>query len=131
MADKAPKKPRGKPFAPGQSGNPNGRPPLPAEIKEARKFNKLEVERVFDKFLGLSEAELEKRLTDPETPMLEKIVGKIMIEAAKNGDHVKLDFVLNRTIGKVKDQIQHGLDTGLAELLAGSWSGDNNGGSSG
>lgn len=30
-----PKKPRGRPFQKGQSGNPGGRKPIPAEVKEA------------------------------------------------------------------------------------------------
>lgn len=32
---KAKGKPRGKPFAKGQSGNPGGRPPIPVEVREA------------------------------------------------------------------------------------------------
>lgn len=32
------KQPRGKPFKPGQSGNPGGRPPLPPEIKHVREM---------------------------------------------------------------------------------------------
>jgi hypothetical protein len=31
-------KPRGKPFAPGQSGNPRGRPKLPEDVKHVREL---------------------------------------------------------------------------------------------
>lgn len=38
MADNSKKAPRGKPFAPGQSGNPGGRPKLPEDIKHIREI---------------------------------------------------------------------------------------------
>lgn len=39
--------PRGKPFQPGQSGNPNGRKPLPLDIVElCREFTKKGVEKL-------------------------------------------------------------------------------------
>lgn len=36
--DQTKKKPRGKPFQPGQSGNPAGRPKLPEDVKHVREL---------------------------------------------------------------------------------------------
>ena len=38
MSAEKPKKPRGKPFAPGNSANPGGRPKLPEDIKHVREL---------------------------------------------------------------------------------------------
>jgi hypothetical protein len=38
MAENSKKKPRGKPFKPGQTGNPGGRPKLPEDIKHVREL---------------------------------------------------------------------------------------------
>lgn len=115
----------GRPFKKGQSGNPKGRTPIPEEVKEARKFNKLEVERVLDKFLGLTRDELFIRLRDPQTAMLERIVGRIILKASKGGDHFRLDFLLNRLIGKVKEAVEHSGKVTLEDLITRSREGEN------
>ena len=43
---------------------------------------------------------------DPATPMMEVIAAAILAQAAQKGDHVRLEFVLQRMIGKVKDALE-------------------------
>lgn len=93
-------------FKPGQSGNPGGRPKLPEDIREARKMNQLELERIVNKYLYTTVDAVDAALKDPATPMMERMVAMVVSKAAEVGDHTRLDFILSRLIGRVKDQIE-------------------------
>jgi hypothetical protein len=93
-------------FKPGQSGNPGGKVKVPEDIKEARKLNQVELERIINKYLAMSRDEVKAAIGAPSTPMMELMVASIVAQAAQKGDHQRLDFVLNRLVGKVKDQIE-------------------------
>lgn len=95
-----------KPFKPGQSGNPGGRPKTPEDLREGRKLNQHELERVINKLLYLDKGQLQEVVRNPETPMLELIAASILAQAAQKGDQQRLEFVLQRMIGKVKDQLE-------------------------
>lgn len=114
------KKTGGRDFQPGQSGNPAGRVKLPPEIKEARKYNKLEVERILSDYMDKSPAEIDLALNRQDLPAIEIIVAKIVHQAMKRGDQFRFDFLLNRLIGKVKDQVEHSGRVTLESLVAGS-----------
>ncbi len=94
------------PFKPGQSGNPSGRPKIPPDILQARKFTQLELERVINALLYLTKADLQARIKDPATPMIEMIAASIMAQAAVKGDHQRLEFILARMIGRVQERIE-------------------------
>ena len=93
-------------FKKGQSGNPGGMPKLPEDIKEARKLNQIELERIINKYLHMSREEVQNVLKSSDVPMMEAMVASIVSKAASGGDHLRLDFILNRIIGKVKDKIE-------------------------
>jgi hypothetical protein len=92
-------------FKPGQSGNPGGKVKVPDDIKEARKLNQHELERIVNKYLYMDRDAVKAAISAPGTPMMELMVASIVAQAAQKGDHQRLDFVLNRLIGKVKDQL--------------------------
>ncbi len=94
------KKTGGKDFRPGVSGNPAGRPPLPEDIRAARKLNSLEFERIINELLYLTPQDLDARLTLPSTTALEKLVGKIIQTALQDGAVCRVEFLLSRTIGR-------------------------------
>lgn len=48
----------------------------------------------------MTRADLQKVVDDPKSNMIDVIVATIMQRAAKDGDFSRLDFVLNRAIGK-------------------------------
>lgn len=93
-------------FKPGQSGNPNGRPKLPDDIRQIRKVNKTEIERVMNKFLSMTKSEISQLVNDQDTPALEIMLASIIVKATTHGDHQRLNFILDRLVGKVKDVVQ-------------------------
>lgn len=92
-------------FKKGQSGNPSGVQALPKEVLRAKATNRVSLEKALQKFLALDRAELQRCLQDPRATMLELAIGTIVAKAAKDGDQIRLNFILDRLIGKVKEQI--------------------------
>lgn len=84
-----------KSWKPGQSGNPSGRP--------KGKLTRDEVEAIMARFTRLSREELQIVVQNPKSTMLEIMVASVMAKAAKDGDCARLNFLLDRSIGKVKD----------------------------
>jgi len=95
----------GRNFKPGVSGNPNGAPKIPDEIKEARKLNKIQVEEILNKFLNWPLSDLVLFTQKKESPVLEVLVARILLEGIKKGDQVRLEFIFQRLVGKVKEEI--------------------------
>lgn len=89
-------------FKPGQSGNPNGRPKTPEDIKEARKLNRFDFERIVNELWWMPPEELLAVLKDENTPAIKIMVARIIVEASKEGDPKRAEFLLQRTIGTVK-----------------------------
>jgi hypothetical protein len=100
------KKTGGRDFAKGVSGNPKGGPGLPKDVKEARKLTQGELERAVNRYLHLSRGELKAAIEAPGTPMIEIMIASIIAQAATKGDQMRLDFILNRIIGKVQDRVE-------------------------
>ena len=100
------KKTGGNNFKPGQSGNPAGRTPLPEDIKKARKLNQKELERSVNKFLYMTSEEIFEACKSDDATMFDKIIGSIITAAVDKSDHTRLEFILNRMIGKVQDKLQ-------------------------
>jgi hypothetical protein len=78
---------------------------LPEDIKQIRKLNRDDFERILNKFLGLDITKMTMILKDPTTTILELMVGKICLEAIKTGDQVRLSFILDRLLGKVPSNL--------------------------
>ena len=93
-------------FKPGKSGNPGGKPKVPNDLKEARKLNQIELERTVNRYLFADRETLQKAIKNPSTPVMELMVASIMAQAIRLGDQQRLEFILSRLIGKVKDQIE-------------------------
>lgn len=100
------KKTGGRNFAIGNRANPKGRPPVPEDIKAARKLSKTEVERILHEYVFLTRDELAARLAGTATPTIEAAVANLLRKTVALGDVARLDWVVSRLIGKVKDQIQ-------------------------
>ena len=94
-----PNPPKHTQFKPGQSGNPSG-----------KRNGGLTVDEVSDlmaRFCRLSRDALQAVVQDPKSTMIEITVASILARAAKDGDYSRLEFLLSRSIGKVKDVILH------------------------
>jgi hypothetical protein len=82
-----------KPFQKGQSGNPSGRPKA--------LLTRTDVERVFQLFSGKNREQLQEVINDQKATMLEIMIASVMVKAAKDGDAARLQFLLDRAVGKV------------------------------
>lgn len=100
------KKTGGRDFKPGQSGNLNGGPGLPKDIRDARKLGQVELERTINRLIYLTGSELAALIAEPLTPMFDKIIAQILQQAADKGDQARLEFVLARTLGKIPDKLE-------------------------
>lgn len=100
----------GKDFAFGNPGGP-GRPPTPPDILEAKKLTQAEFARITQKFMALSKAEMQVIAKDPSTPALDLMVLSIISKGINQGDDKRLNFFLDRFIGKVKEEINLNINT--------------------
>lgn len=78
---------------------------MPSDIKEARILNQIEIQRVLNDLISCSREDLKNKLADVKSSMLTLIVGSILTNAANKGDPVRLNFILDRLIGKAKETI--------------------------
>jgi hypothetical protein len=85
-------------FPKGVSGNPNGKP--------KQLLTKDKVSSILGKFATMTRDQLQDVATDPKSSMIEIMIASIMVKAAKEGDYARLDFLLTRSIGKVKDELE-------------------------
>lgn len=82
----------------GQSGNPSGRP--------KGLLTRAQVEIVFQKLANKNRAELQKVIDDPKSTMLEIMVASVVVKAATHGDASRVQFLLDRAVGKVIENIE-------------------------
>ena len=94
-------------FKPGVSGNPGGRKAEPKELREAKAMTKAQAQELLVIFMQMDIDDLEAILRDKKRKVIEHIIGRIALMAIKHGDHARLSFVLDRLIGKVKDEVEH------------------------
>lgn len=96
----------GRDFVKGQSGNPNGRPKLPEDIKAASKLTRASLEAIINKYMGMDKDQLGDVVKAKGTPVIELMIASIIHKALVHGDQQRLDFMLNRLIGRVKEQVE-------------------------
>ena len=92
----------GKNFAKGNPGRPKGTVVLPKKVKE---MNRIEVEKLITKYMKMSRTGLAKVAKDLKTPTIDLMIIKIITTAINKGDYTRFSFLLDRTIGKVKESV--------------------------
>lgn len=88
-------------WKPGQSGNPKGRPSLRDDLKDYKMLTKVEASALVQKIMDMTSEQMKEMLADPETPAMEIMVARIVSEAINQGDPQRLNFLFDRTVGKV------------------------------
>ena len=82
-----------------------GRKKLPRDLAVANSLTKAKLEGLLNLHLWMTEKELEKVVKDAKTPMISKAIASIITKAIENGDDRRLTFILDRLIGKPKEEI--------------------------
>lgn len=90
----------GRNWAPGQSGNPGGRPNLPEDLKNVKKLTKHEVESLIAKYMRMELAEIDAVIKNPKTKALDGWVCSIIKFGIMKGDPLRLSFLFDRIIGR-------------------------------
>lgn len=94
---------KGSPFQKGVSGNPAGRPK--SDLPQARKMSATLFSHIVMKYMDFTLEDIQRAFKDKQTQALDLIVLKILHEGIKRGDQSRLNFLLDRTVGKVSDKI--------------------------
>lgn len=89
--------PKGR-FQPGQSGNPSGRPKT--------LLTRDQVKHIIGTYAKGTLGDINAALENPKTVVLDAIVCSILKHAVQNGDPTRLNYLLDRCIGKVADELQ-------------------------
>jgi hypothetical protein len=97
------KKTGGKDFKPGHGV---GRPTSPPEIKAAAKLSMDEARAKLTEYLKLSMPELEAAMKDRTKEAMDLWIIRIVLLGIKNGDHIRLNFMFDRLIGKVTEKVE-------------------------
>ena len=98
---------RGKPFEKGnQAGKGHGRPPMPLEMRAVKALTRTRFEELLNRFLWMSSAELAAAAHAEGTTVLERMIIAVVSGAIADGDYQRLNFVLDRLVGKVSEPLQ-------------------------
>lgn len=82
-----------------QSGNR-----LPQDLRMANKLTEANLRGIVNKLLWMTKDQLQAHVKNPRVPMIELTVASIIHKAAVQGDERRLDFILNRMIGRVRER---------------------------
>lgn len=93
-------------FPKGVSGNPAGRPP-DVLGRQMRQLTAQEFAEIANLIVKGSIEELRKIVKDESQSAIKVMVAATAVKIISKGDMHSLDILLNRLVGKVKDQIEH------------------------
>lgn len=92
-----------KPFEPGQSGNPFGRPKKYVSMLRQQGYKLAEVNDCIQVLMSMGEKELATVLENDEATVLEKTIAKAMIKSLEKGSLYSAETLLTRVFGKPKE----------------------------
>lgn len=76
-----------------------------SDLRDARTYNAVEFEETIYKYFTYTGTELREAFENPKTTARDLVVIQILSKAIEYGDNARLNFLLERTIGKVADRI--------------------------
>lgn len=97
-------------WKPGVSGNPDGRPKLPEQLRESRQESAQKILYFLIDHGNMTVAKLTERLNKESTTMLERVVGKMYTKAAL-GSVAHTNMIIDRLAGvpyKAPYEMQNG-----------------------
>ncbi len=78
----------------------------PQDLADARKLTKAKLTGLLNKHLWYTKDEAKVVVQDPDTPMLEILIASIVNKAIVQGDEKRLNFILDRLIGKPEIEVK-------------------------
>lgn len=87
----------------GQSGNVSGRP--------KHHLTRSTVKNIIDKYLAFNKSQLEALILEEKITALEHMVASTILFCIKVGDYSRLDGLLSRAVGKVKEDVEEDVDS--------------------
>ena len=100
----------GRDFVKGVVTNPKGRPKVSSQLKEIKQLNATRLAELLNEFINMDKEALIAKSKDPSTTVFELIICSILKNAYDKGDQQRINFILDRLVGKVKDQVEHSGD---------------------
>jgi len=86
-----------------------GRPPLPEDLKGVSVLTPELIRKKISVFWGMSPEELTALQQDKSTSTLDQTLIGIALKAMVDNDHNRANFLLDRSAGKVKEQVEHSI----------------------
>jgi hypothetical protein len=95
-----------KPFPKGRSGNPSGRAKGDIELQKIKSLTKKEVKEIGDLIVKGNLEQLKSKSNDPNASVLTVWFASVAIKSINRGDMGSLNVLLDRLIGRVKDDVE-------------------------
>lgn len=96
-------------WKPGQSGNPLGRPPLPADLKNVKEFDGHQLKRLIAKHLSCNLESLSSILSNPDARSIDILIAKTLMVCLESGNIEKAEFLFRRSFGSVTENVKLGV----------------------
>lgn len=100
-------------FRPGNRANPRGASAHNPILKAIRSLTNEELLENLNLIVKGNAAQLKAIANDPHAPVVKAMIAAVADRIITKGDMHALDMLLNRLVGKVKDEVHHQGDTFL------------------
>lgn len=79
---------------------------MDAELRAVTKMSHAYITAIINKYSYMNRGDIKRAMEDAETSMIECTIASILVKAMQTGDYMKLNFLLDRAIGKVSEQLE-------------------------
>lgn len=95
---------KGKPFQKGNNFGSHHSKKLPEDLLGVKTLTPEYFQRTIALLMEKTNEEIISIADNPQAPAREGMIAQVIAQILKSGDPMRFEFLLNRTIGKVKDQ---------------------------
>jgi len=88
-------------FKKGESGNPNGRPAIPQDVRHMKKLTVEEFQKIIMRFLWLPVEDVDKINANRKSLVIDALMASIITRAINEGCIQRMGFLMDRLLGKM------------------------------